>query len=310
MTALICGSMAYDTIMVFPDQFKNHILPDKVHILNVSFLVPVMRREYGGCAGNIAYNLKLLQEEPLIMATVGHDFEPYAQWLSQRGIATRYIQVLDDHYTGQAYITTDVDDNQITAFHPGAMSFSHYNTVPENEAICIGIVSPDGKQGMQEHAEQFVEQGIPFIFDPGQGMPMFNAEELLHFLDLATYATFNDYESELVQERTGLSLEQIATKVEALIITLGSKGSKIYTQGQCIDIPSVEVKQVLDPTGCGDAYRAGLLFGLMNEYDWDVTGRIASLLGGIKIEHHGTQNHVFTLAEFKQRYQDTFGSSF
>lgn len=310
MSALICGSMAYDTIMVFHDQFKNHILPDKVHILNVSFLVPVMRREYGGCAGNIAYNLKLLGEEPIIMATAGHDFEPYAQWLSQRGISSRLIKVLDDHYTGQAYITTDEDDNQITAFHPGAMNFSHLNVVPEDAGISIGIVSPDGKQGMQEHAEQFAEQGIPFIFDPGQGMPMFNGEELLHFLELATYATFNDYESELVQERTGLTLEQIAEKVDALIITLGSKGSKIYTQGQCIDIPSVPAKQLLDPTGCGDAYRAGLLYGLLNEYDWDVTGRIASLLGTIKIEHHGTQNHVFSMDEFKQRYQSAFGSTF
>lgn len=310
MTALICGSMAYDTIMVFHDKFQNHILPDKVHILNVSFLVPAMRREYGGCAGNIAYNLNLLKEEPLIMATVGHDFEPYAHWLSQHGISTRHIKVLDDHYTGQAYITTDVEDNQITAFHPGAMNFSHLNAVPPIEGISIGIVSPDGKQGMQEHAEQFAELGIPFIFDPGQGMPMFNGEELLKFLDLANYATFNDYESELVQERTGLNLEQIAEKVDALIITLGSKGSKVYTHGKCIDIPAAQPKQVLDPTGCGDAYRAGLLYGLINDYDWDVTGRIASLLGAIKIEHHGTQNHTFTMAEFKQRYQEAFGSTF
>lgn len=310
MTALICGSMAYDTIMVFHDQFKNHILADKLHILNVSFLVPAMRREYGGCAGNIAYNLQLMNEEPAIMATVGHDFEPYAQWLSQKGISTQYIKVLDDHYTGQAYITTDQDNNQITAFHPGAMNFSHLNAVPVGEEISIGIVSPDGKQGMQEHAEQFAELEIPFIFDPGQGMPMFNGEELIRFLDLATYATFNDYESELVQERTGLSLEQIAEKVEALIITLGAQGSKIYTQGQCIEIPAAQPKQILDPTGCGDAYRAGLLFGLINEYDWAITGRIASLLGAIKIEHNGTQNHVFTFDEFKQRYQDNFGTSF
>ena len=310
MSALICGSMAYDTIMVFHDKFKHHILPEKVHILNVSFLVPALRREYGGCAGNIAYNLKLLQEEPFIMATVGHDFEPYAQWLSQRGISSRYIQILDNHYTGQAYITTDEDDNQITAFHPGAMNFSHLNEVPADAGISVGIVSPDGKQGMQEHAEQFVQQGIPFIFDPGQGMPMFNGEELLHFLDIANYATFNDYESELVQERTGLTLEQIAEKVEALIITLGANGSKIYTQGKCLEIPSAIPKQVLDPTGCGDAYRAGLLFGLINDLDWEVTGRIASLLGAIKIEHHGTQNHVFTLAEFRERYRDSFGSTF
>jgi len=310
MSALICGSMAYDTIMVFHDKFNNHILPDKVHILNVSFLVPVMRREYGGCAGNIAYNLKLLNEDPLIMATVGHDFEPYAQWLSQRGISSRYIKVLDDHYTGQAYITTDEADNQITAFHPGAMNFSHLNAVPPTHDVTIGIVSPDGKQGMQEHAQQFAELGIPFIFDPGQGMPMFSGDELLQFLDLANYATLNDYESELMQQRTGLSLEQIAEKVDALIVTLGSKGSRIYTQGECIEIPAAPVKQVLDPTGCGDAYRAGLLYGLMNDYDWEVTGRIASLLGAIKIEHHGTQNHVFTLTEFKQRYLDAFGSSF
>lgn len=310
MTALICGSMAYDSIMVFHDKFKNHILPDKVHILNVSFLVPIMRREFGGCAGNIAYNLQLLQEEPLIMATVGHDFEPYAQWLSQCRINTQLIRVLDDHYTGQAYITTDEDDNQITAFHPGAMNFSHLNTVPTDADICIGIVSPDGKQGMLEHAGQLADLGIPFIFDPGQGMPMFNGEELLHFLDLATYATFNDYEAELVQERTGLTLAQLADKVEALIITLGGKGSRIHTNGQCLEIPAVPVKQVLDPTGCGDAYRAGLLFGLMNDYDWETTGRIASLMGGIKIEHHGTQNHLFSLPEFKQRYQETFGSAF
>ena len=310
MTALICGSMAYDTIMVFHDSFKNHILPDKLHILNVSFLVPTMRREYGGCAGNIAYNLHLLQEDAAIMATVGHDFEPYAQWLSRNGISTRFIKVLDDHYTGQAYITTDIDDNQITAFHPGAMSFSHLNAVPVDEKISIGIVSPDGKQGMQEHAEQFAEAGIPFIFDPGQGMPMFDGEELLRFLDLATYATFNDYEAELVQQRTGLSLEQLAAKVDALIITLGGQGSKIYTHGQCIEIPVAPVSQLADPTGCGDAYRAGLLYGLVNEYDWDVTGRIASLMGAIKIEHNGTQNHVFSLADFKLRYQASFGSSF
>ena len=310
MTALICGSMAYDTIMVFHDSFKNHILPDKLHILNVSFLVPTMRREYGGCAGNIAYNLQLLQEDAAIMATVGHDFEPYAQWLSRNGISTRFIKVLDDHYTGQAYITTDIDDNQITAFHPGAMSFSHLNAVPVDQKISIGIVSPDGKQGMQEHAEQFAEAGIPFIFDPGQGMPMFDGEELLRFLDLATYATFNDYEAELVQQRTGLSLEQLAAKVDALIITLGGQGSKIYTHGQCIEIPVAPVSQLADPTGCGDAYRAGLLYGLINEYDWDVTGRIASLMGAIKIEHNGTQNHVFSLADFKLRYQASFGSSF
>ncbi|MCD2450638.1 carbohydrate kinase family protein [Methylicorpusculum oleiharenae] len=310
MSALICGSMAYDTIMVFHDKFKNHILPDKVHILNVSFLVPVMRREYGGCAGNIAYNLKLLGEDPYIMATVGHDFEPYAQWLCQCGISRDHIRILDDNYTGQAYITTDEDDNQITAFHPGAMNMSHLNEVPTDLPISIGIVSPDGKEGMQRHAEQFVEQGIPFIFDPGQGMPMFNGEELIHLLDQATWVTLNDYESELMQERTGLSLEEMAEKVDALIVTLGANGSKIYTQDECIEIPAAKPKSINDPTGCGDAFRAGLLYGLINELSWPVTGRIASLLGAIKIEHHGTQNHGFLMESFKARYKENFGSSF
>ncbi|MCX7089617.1 MAG: carbohydrate kinase family protein [Methylococcales bacterium] len=312
MSALICGSMAYDTIMVFHDKFKNHILPEKVHILNVSFLVPVMRREFGGCAGNIAYNLNLLGEEPLIMATVGHDFEPYAQWLSQCRLSSEFVKVLSDNFTGQAYITTDEDANQITAFHPGAMSYSHLNEIPlENtHDISIGIVSPDGKEGMQVHATQFVEAGIPFIFDPGQGMPMFNGEELLQLLEQANWVTLNDYESALMLESTGLTLEQLASKVEALIITRGAKGSQIYTGGECIEIPAAVPKDLLDPTGCGDAYRAGLLYGLMNEYDWQVTGRIASLMGAIKIEENGTQNHTFSMETFKARYQENFGSSF
>lgn len=310
MSALICGSMAYDTIMVFHDKFKHHILPEKVHMLNVSFLVPAMRREFGGCAGNIAYNLNLLGEEALMLAAVGHDFEPYAEWLSQCGLDTRCLRVLDDSYTAQAYITTDEDDNQITAFHPGAMNFSHLNDVPNDAEITIGIISPDGKEGMVKHAQQFAEQGIPFIFDPGQGMPMFDGEELVRFLDLATWATFNDYESELMRQRTGLTVEQMAQRVEALVITLGAQGSKIYTGGQCIEVPAAKPNALFDPTGCGDAYRAGLLYGLMNGLEWDVTGRIASLMGAIKIEHHGTQNHAFSLAEFKRRYQDSFGSSF
>ncbi len=308
MTALICGSMAYDTIMVFPDQFKNHILPDKVHILNVSFLVPHLRREYGGCAGNIAYNLHLLQEDPLILATVGHDFEPYAQWLSQQGLSAQCIKILDDHYTAQAYITTDINDNQITAFHPGAMSYSHENPVPADLGVSIGIIAPDGKQGMQEHAAQFAALNIPFIFDPGQGLPMLNGEELLHFIELADYAAFNDYESALVQERTGQSLEQLAARVKALIVTLGGQGSHIYTGGRRIDIPAAPIRHPADPTGCGDAYRAGLLYGLLNQHDWETTGRIASLLGAIKIEHPGTQNHHFSMHEFKQRYHAAFGA--
>jgi adenosine kinase len=310
MSALICGSMAYDTIMVFHDQFKNHILPDKVHMLNVAFLVPEMRRETGGCAGNIAYNLKLLGGEPTIMATVGRDFDPYADWLKECGLDTRHIKVIDNSYTAQAFITTDKDDNQITAFHPGAMSLAHENRVADAEGITIGMVSPDGRDGMIEHARQFVEAGIPFIFDPGQGLPMFDGEDLKKFIAQATWVTVNDYEAQLLEDRTGMSPHEIAEQVEALIITRGGEGSHIYTRQHRLEIPCATVREVNDPTGCGDAYRAGLLYGLMNSLDWETTGRIASLAGAIKVEQHGTQNHRFTMDEFKARYSDTFGSSF
>ncbi len=310
MSVLICGSMAYDTIMVFHDRFKNHILPEQVHILNVSFLVPELRREYGGCAGNIAYNLKLLGAEALIMATVGKDFQPYSQWLAYCGLSQEFVRVVDDSFTAQAYITTDMDDNQITAFHPGAMSFSHANLVPPNRGIKVGIVSPDGKEGMGEHAKQFHSAGIPFIFDPGQGMPMFDGEELLKFVELADWVTLNDYEAKLMEERTGLSPEQLAAKVKALIVTKGGDGSLIYTEGGILEIPSAKPKAVVDPTGCGDAYRAGLLYGLTEEFDWETTGRIASLLGAIKVETPGTQNHGFSLNEFKERYRENFAHGF
>ena len=310
MSVLICGSMAYDTIMVFHDRFKHHILPEQVHILNVSFLVPELRREYGGCAGNIAYNLKLLGSEPLIMATVGKDFQPYSQWLAYCGLSQEFVRVLDDSFTAQAYITTDMDDNQITAFHPGAMSFSHLNQIESTKGIKLGIVSPDGKEGMVQHARQFHAADIPFIFDPGQGMPMFNGEELLEFVELADWVTLNDYEAKLMEERTGLNPEQLAAKVRALIITKGGDGSLIYTRGGIVEIPSAQPKAVVDPTGCGDAYRAGLLYGLTEAMDWETTGRIASLLGAIKVETPGTQNHGFTLNEFKERYRENFGTGF
>lgn len=247
MSALICGSMAYDTIMVFQDQFKNHILPDKVHILNVSFLVPELRREYGGCAGNIAYNLKLLGQEPLTMATVGKDFDSYAKWMDQCGISREYIRVVADSYTAQAYITTDMDDNQITAFHPGSMSFSHENHIPKDGGVRVGIVAPDGKDGMTQHCREFREAGIPFIFDPGQGMPMFNGEELLQCVELATWVSLNDYEAQLMQERTGLSLEQLAERVDALIVTRGGEGSDIYADGECHHIPVAQASRCWTP---------------------------------------------------------------
>jgi len=307
MSALICGSFAYDTIMVFQDQFKNHILSDKTHMINVSFLVPEMRKEFGGCAGNIAYNLKLLGAEPVPMATVGKDFAPYADWLNQHNIRQDHIKEIADSYTGQAFITTDLDDNQITAFHPGAMSFAHQNTVNQAENISIGIISPDGREGMIQHAQQFKEAGIPFIFDPGQGMPMFDGQDLLNFIDQAQWITVNDYEAQLMQERTGLSAEQIAKKVDAFIITLGKGGSIIYTNNKVLEVPPATVSNLADPTGCGDAYRGGILYGLLNKMEWELTGRIASLAGAIKIEQHGTQNHHFSRSDFDARFKDTFG---
>lgn len=310
MRALICGSMAYDHIMVFPDHFKNHILPDKIHMLNVSFLVPEMRREFGGCAGNIAYNLNLLDKNmPAIMATVGSDFEPYANWLNQHGISQDHIKVVDS-YTGQAFITTDLSDNQITAFHPGAMQSSHENHVADANDIALGIISPDGRDGMIQHAEEFVAAGIPFIFDPGQGMPMFDGEDLKRFIKQATWVTVNDYEWQMMQDRTGLSAEEISAQVDALIVTRGGEGSTIYTKDETITIPVAEAEAVLDPTGCGDAFRAGLIYGLLNKLDWHVTGRIASLIGSIKIANKGTQNHSFTMEEFKAAYNKAFRESF
>jgi len=310
MTALICGSYAFDQIMVFPDKFKNHILPDKVHMLNVSFLVPEMRREFGGTAGNIAYNLNLLGAQSIPMATVGADFAPYRAWMEKSGISTKGLQEVADSYTAQAFITTDMDDNQITAFHPGAMNSSHLNSVSDIAGVSLGIVSPDGRDGMVEHATQFAEADIPFIFDPGQGLPMFGKEDLIQFIDQATWIAVNDYESALMQERTGLSAVEIAERVDALIVTRGGEGSVIYTGGHRIDIPAVSVEHTLDPTGCGDAFRAGLLFGLLNEMEWKTTGQIASLLGSIKIGTHGTQNHHFTMDQFRESYREAFSEDF
>ncbi|MFK7794557.1 MAG: carbohydrate kinase family protein [Gammaproteobacteria bacterium] len=310
MTALICGSFAYDNIMVFQDQFKNHILPDKVHMLNVCFLVPDMRREFGGTAGNIAYNLHLLEGNGKPMGTVGSDFGPYAEWMKKTGVSQDYIKQVDDSYTAQAFITTDLDDNQITAFHPGAMNFAHTVKIPTNDGISLGLISPDGRDAMIQHAEQFASANIPFIFDPGQGLPMFDGDDLKSFVDQASYVTVNDYESQLMQDRTGLSEGEIAERVEALIVTRGAQGSTVYSGGKKISIPVVAVDELRDPTGCGDAYRAGLIYGIMNDMDWETTCRIASLLGAIKIQHHGTQNHSFTLSEFKSHFKKEFNREF
>jgi len=306
--ALICGSVAYDTILQFNDRFKSHILPDKIHILNVSFLVPDMRREFGGCAANIAYSLKLLGDVGLPMATAGHDFTPYRERLVALGIAVDHIKVVEGTFTAQAFITTDLDDNQITAFHPGAMQQAHLNRVSDaGSGVTLGIVAPDGRQAMIEHAAQFAAAKIPFIFDPGQAMPLFGGDEFKAFIGQARWVALNDYEWGLLQQKTGLTVSDITAQVEALIVTRGAEGSVIYTAGRTLTVPCAKPKALVDPTGCGDAYRAGLIHGLLRGLDWETTGRVASLMGAIKIESRGPQNHEFTQAQFDRRYRDNFG---
>jgi adenosine kinase len=308
MRALICGSVAFDTIMNFDGHFREQILPDRIHMLNVSFLVPQLRREYGGCAGNIAYNMRFLGDVGVPMATVGADAERYIDWMRGHGIPTERVRVIGDAYTAQAFITTDKGDNQITAFHPGAMNSAHVNNVTLASDIALGVIAPDGREGMLRHAEQFAAAGIPFLFDPGQGLPMFSGEELRAFIKQATWVAVNDYEWHMLNERTGFSESEIANQVRALIVTRGAEGSTIYVGDERFVIPPAKAHRVVDPTGCGDAYRAGLLHGLLNGLDWPSTGRIASLMGAIKIEVRGTQNHRFTRSEFYSRYQKNFNA--
>ena len=308
MNTLICGSFAYDNITEFNDQFKNHILPDQLDILNVCFLVPSLRREYGGVAGNIAYNLKMIGGNPLPMGTVGEDFEPYRQWIKDHAIPTDFINTVSGAMTAQAFITTDNDGNQITVFHPGAMEYSARNSLEDVASSSVAIISPDGKDGMIYHAEQAHRLAIPLVFDPGQGLPMFDEKELERFIEIASWITVNAYEAEMLQSKTGFSLEKIARKVEALIVTEGEKGSKILTQGQSIMIPPAVAMHAVDPTGCGDAYRAGILYGIEHNLGWEITGRVASLLGSIKIEKEGTQNHLINRSDFERRYEAEFGS--
>ena len=307
MRTLICGSLAFDSIMVFQDHFKHHILPDKIHMLNVSFLVPEMRREFGGCAGNIAYNLKLLGGEPLIMATVGDDFAPYAGRLDAQGITREYIRHVPGTYTAQAFITTDLDDNQITAFHPGAMNYSHENDVREVTDVKLGIVAPDGRDGMLRHVRGFHEADVPCMFDPGQGMPLFSGEELLECVHKSRYVILNDYEAELLQARTGENLATLARHVEALIVTRGAEGSVIHTGGRQLDIPPARPAAILDPTGCGDAYRSGILYGITHDLDWETSGRLGSLMGAIKIAQRGGQNHHPAAADIAAAFHAQFG---
>lgn len=310
MTSLICGSLAFDTIMSFEGRFSEALLADQLHKINVAFLVPDIRREFGGCAGNIAYNLKLLGGDPLIMATVGQDAEPYAGRLNRLKIAQRCIRKIDTSYTAQAFITTDADGNQITAFHPGAMTYSHQNKVKDAGPVKLAIIAPDGRDGMVQHAKDCADLNIPFIFDPGQGLPMFNGAELKSFIELATYVAVNDYEAELLVERTGLGLPEIAQRVSALVVTRGERGAEIFTNGERVDIPCVAADRVIDPTGCGDAFRAGMLFGLTNGMDWATTGRLSSLMGSIKIASQGGQNHAPTRVEIEERFHRAFGYRF
>ena len=309
MSTLICGSFAFDTIMVFPDRFKNYILPDQIHILNVAFVTPQLRREYGGCAGNIAYNLKLLGGDPVPMGTVGKDFADYRERLVMLGITDEHILEIPEMYSAQCSITTDQDNNQITAFHPGAMGEAHRNQVASAKSVNLGIVAPDGRDAMIQHARDFAGQNTPFMFDPGQNLPLFSKEELLTFLNQATWCVMNDYESQLMMNTTGQTIEALAASVEALVVTRGGEGSVIYVNGDQVQIPTVAVDQAMDPTGCGDAYRAGLLLGLEQGWDWETSGRVGSLIGAIKVQHEGTQNHTFTIGEFAEQFQIHFDQS-
>ncbi len=308
MRTLVCGSLAYDTIMVFPDQFSRHILPEQTQVLSVSFQIGEMRREWGGCAGNIAYNLQHIGGEPVVMATVGDDGLEYRERLSAFGIGVEGVRHVPGAYTGQAFIITDLDDNQITAFHPGAMNYSHQSRVSDVAGIGLGIIAPDGKEGMRAHAEQFAQAGIPFVFDPGQGMTLFDGRELLAMIDMATYVAVNDYEGRMLAERTGISLAAIAERVDALIVTLGGDGSVIHAGGSTYAIPSVTPAAVLDPTGCGDAYRAGILYGIAHRWDWERTGGLASVLGSMKIASRGAQKHAVSRDSVAEAYRAAFGT--
>ena len=309
MKILVTGSIAYDTIMVFPDRFRNHLLADQLHILNVCFLTPEMRREYGGTAGNIGYNLKLLGEQALIMATVGEDIAPYLQRFEQLGIGTTQLRRIPGQFTAQAFITTDLDDNQITAFHPGAMNFAHENHVGRELGAGVAIVAPDGKEGMLQHARECAEAGVPFVFDPGQGLPMFSGPELAEMVALADFLAVNDYEGRMLEEKTGRRLEDLARELDALVVTFGAKGSVVMAGGARHEIPCVEAEQVLDPTGCGDAYRAGLLYGIARGWDWPSAGRLGAVMGAIKIAHRGAQNHAPAREQIEARFQRAFGYS-
>ncbi len=304
---VISGSVAYDTIMVFDGHFKDHILPERVHILNVSFLTPRLKREFGGCAANIAYNLRGIGGEPVVVATIGHDGGDCLERLRQLGVDVSHVQQLPDHFTAQAFITTDLADNQITAFHPGAMALAHTASALDSLPVACGIVAPNGKQAMIRHAEEFSRAGVPFLFDPGQGLPMFDGAELRTLIESATAVTLNDYECQLMCQRTGWDERAISERVGALIVTRGGEGSLLFQGQERIVIPPARVTDPVDPTGCGDAYRGGLLFGMARGWDWLRCAQLGSVLGAVKIESQGAQNHVVDRDTVAQRFAQAYG---
>jgi len=303
---LVCGSVAFDTIAVFEGRFKDHILPDNIHTLSVSFLVPSIRKEYGGCAGNITYNLRLLGAQPLPVAVVGADARDYLAHLQNLGADTRHIRVLDDVWTAQCFITTDLDSNQITSFHPGAMQHSQDNDWGDTRAAW-GIVAPDAKAGMLAHAQRFRAQGIPFVFDLGQAMPLFDGADLHHMLTLADIVTANDYEASVIEQRTGLALPAMAAQLQALIVTRGAQGSTLYAQGSEHHLPALPAERIIDPTGCGDAHRAGLLHGLTQGWSLLEACSLANVMGGLKIASQGTQNHRPTRDQISTLLRQHYG---
>ena len=306
-TTVVCGSLAYDNIMLFEGRFGEHILPDKVDLLNVAFEVPQFRREFGGCAGNIAYNLALLGENPLMLASAGSDFGAYRSRIEAWGLDTSLISELPDQITAQAYIITDLDDNQITAFHPGAMNHAHLRGLPANTGAALGLISPNGHRAMLEHARQMHEAGLPFVFDPGQGLPKFSRGELRECVRMSSWVAVNNYEAEMLLRNTGWSHDALCSETGAFIVTEGAEGARIHHSGTCERIPAARVRKVADPTGCGDAFRAGLAYGIVRGWNWRDTGRLAALLGAIKAESAGTQNHHFEHVQLEAEFKENYG---
>jgi adenosine kinase len=303
---LICGSVAFDTICVFQGKFGEHILPEATHKISVSFMVDRMRREFGGCAGNIAYSLKLIGGAPVVCATVGNDAAGYRDRMQQLQIGLDTLKTIPEAYTAQAYIMTDLEDNQITSFHAGAMFHSHLNDVTSVENVALGIVAPDGRDGIFRHARGFASKKIPFIFDPGQAMPAFSGDDLKELIGLADYLTVNDYEAEMIAQKTGQPIESFAAQLKGLVVTLGGQGSRVYANGTTIDVPVVPAKEIVDPTGCGDAFRAGLLYGIAHGWSLEKACKLGSLIGSIKISERGGQNHGFSETQIRERFESTW----